>query len=160
MTLDYIEDELLGRIKESLKDKELKNSDGNLSKINCFTGWMPPKTEENEEYPFVMLRVIEGGDTPGKSKAKFKAYVGACAYAKNTKANFEDYKKGHKDLLTVIQSVREDLLSDKLIGHGKIDEEELVSYKIYEEQCFPFIHAEITINMIIPSILEKEDYNG
>ncbi|MBN1469427.1 MAG: hypothetical protein JW924_11945 [Fusobacteriaceae bacterium] len=160
MTLDFIEDELLARITDSLKDKELKNSEGILAKINCFTGWMPPKTEENEEYPFVMLRIVEGADNPDKSKAKFKAYVGACAYAKNTKASIEDYKNGHKDLLTAIQSIRQNLLGNKLIGHGKIDEDELVSYKIYEEQCFPFIHAEITINMIIPSILEKEDYYG
>ena len=152
MTIDFVENELLERIENILKDKKLKNSDGIFVGISCFTGWLPPKNDENEDYPFAMLRVLEGSDKIDESSATFKVFIGSCAYKKNTKATFEEYKEGHKNLLSVIQNIRKGLLSKKNLGYSRVVFP--FSYKIYEEQNFPFIHAEITITVELSQVEE------
>lgn len=154
MTFADIEENLKERIIDVFKDKTFLNSKGIFEPIKVITGWIPPSDLEEEVYPFAMIRTLEGLDTEENSLLTFKVYLGFCAFEKNKKAKIEEYREGHRVALSAIQNIRSSLLKKRALNFGII--EKPLKFGIHEEQDFPFITGEMSINVKIFQV-ESED---
>lgn len=154
MTFADLEEDLKDRLKNIFKEKTFLNSKGELEPLKILTGWIPPSDLEEETYPFAMIRTTEGSDTEEKSSLNFKIYLGFCAFAKNNKAKIEDYREGHRVVLSAIQNIRSSFLKKRALNFGII--EKPLNFKLHEEQDFPFMTGEINISVKVFEIESEE----
>lgn len=166
MTPDNLEELVKTRITEVLKDILLINKDGEYSSVNVTTGLLPPKnwkiisedsdgnevTEDYQEFPFVLLRTLSGEDISNeKSSVHIKAIIGvALEEQSHGEYNIEPFTKGHKDLLSIINRIRRDFLSNPIFGNCSLQFP--FKWEIDEEQPLKNLYGSIEINFKVPGI--------
>lgn len=171
MTPDILEESIKDRVEEALSGLTLRNSKFEYSTVNVNTGLLPPKDFKYkigddefkyDEFPFVLLRTLGGEDNEEKSIVSVKLLLGIVIESKEKRdktpgMEFEPYRKGHKDLLTIIERIRLNFQKNPIIGNY-FSFEKPFKWEIYREQPLLHMYGEINMNFRIPQIELEEDY--
>lgn len=119
--------------------------------VNVLAGWLPPKragAKEEEDFPFVRVIPLEGGDSSTLGICTVSLLVGTWA----------DDPGGWRDCVNVIQRIRLSLLAlpgRTLAGRYRMTEKDgqLLTWRIYEDQPYPQWFGEITSHFSIPAMV-------
>lgn len=113
-------------------------------------GYLPSKTASNRdqpEYPFIIVRALEGKVTD-EHKVKVKLLFG-------TKSNDDE---GYLDVLNLVERVRIAILRSGVLERKyRLDNEQPLMWKLYEEQPQPEWVAEATMTWLLPTIREENN---
>lgn len=136
-----------------LADFVLQTGKGEAKAPQVVAGYLPPKNANDEpEFPYVGLRLLEGEDTTEDGKATVKIYIGT----------HDEDANGWRDAANVLFRIREHLLTKPVLAE-RYRLELPLRWKIYEEQVFPQWFAELTTSWIVPrpvEIFEEVDYGS
>jgi hypothetical protein len=120
---------------------------------NLFDGWVPPKTVDAEQFPFVTIRPAEGSDSPQgadqAASAKVIISVGA----------FIDADDGWLDVLDVIQAIRLDLEEQPAIAGTSFEHTGPLEWQLVDESKRPQWFGLVTTNWTIPRPRRVEALN-
>lgn len=117
---------------------------------NVHLGYLPEKTAENrqqEEYPFILLRPIEGEGTEEQYRVKLLLLF----------ATKSDDDSGFLDVLNLMERVRIMLLKKRLIDN-RFYMEMPYKWKFYDEQAQPEWFGEAVTTWSLPHVQEEVDY--
>jgi len=139
-----------------LNDITIKVDEGEVTP-RIHEGWVPPKTKSNrdEEYPHVAVRLKNGTDTKNESTVNIIIYFGSYSYGtlKDDKL-VEDYS-GYKDIANMIERVRQELLKTSFLGPYILEDN--VTWEIPEEQPYPYWTGNIRTTWKIRQIQKDID---
>lgn len=116
-------------------------------------GWLPPKTPEGEQYPFLLVRPQSGTDSePGadqNAKATVEIVIGT----------YSDSDDGWLDVLEVIEAVRQDVAAAPSIAGTAFEQTGPLTWEIPAEQVRPQWLGKVVTNWTIPRARRVEARN-
>ncbi len=116
-------------------------------------GWLPPKTPESEQFPFLILRPNSGQDSEQASdqaaRAAMKIIVGT----------FSDTDDGWLDVVSLIDAIRADLGAQPAIQGTAYEHVGPLTWEIPEDQPRPQWFGTVTTNWQLPRPQRVEALN-
>ncbi|NPV30656.1 MAG: hypothetical protein HPY58_13620 [Firmicutes bacterium] len=152
MTPVLLVDALRDFIEDVVKNYWLETKKPDLNKPpQVVTGYLPPPEASREEpnFPFVIIRLLEGTDDQEGSTVTVKIIVGTYS---------EDSQNGWRDVANIIQRIRTELLRRRVIAK-KYRVEYPIKFEIVEEHPYPeWIGVMTTVWAIAQPIVEEVFY--
>lgn len=146
-------DELQTFIGGVVGDYQMETNRPNLSKApQVIAGYLPPKKSDSSsdpDFPFVIVRLIEGTDTQDDAKVVIKIIAGTFS---------EDAQSGWRDPVNILQRIRTELLKRRVVG-GKFRLEFPLKIEMPEEQPFPEWVGFMTTTWTIAQPVEEVQYD-
>lgn len=155
--------DLLEKIKEFLQREvatkiklELPPQDGQfngaykLVNPSIHIGWLPPGTALNDtqhNIPSILVMSDGGEDVGSEASLIIRLIIGVYDPGlTRTEDDIELNCKGYKDLLNLITRIRIEL-SEQLIIDDLIEVEKPIKWKMYDEQMYPYWHAQMEFSI-------------
>lgn len=142
-------DELKVFIEGVVSDYRLDTKQAELSRApQVLAGYLPPKEPNSTDYPFVIVRFIEGTDAQDEGKAVIKIIAGTYS---------EDAQAGWRDPANILQRIRTEFLKRRIVG-GKFRLEFPLKIEMPEEQPYPEWIGFMTTTWTIAQPVEEVTY--
>ncbi|HOV79367.1 MAG TPA: hypothetical protein PK728_04615 [Bacillota bacterium] len=138
-------------IEPLVKSYVLETNRPNLAKPpQVVTGYLPPKNPNFDapDFPFVIVRFVEGTDSDDGSTAVVKIIAGTYS---------EDAREGWRDAANILQRVKTELLKRRVIAK-KYRVELPMKIEMPEEQPFPEWIGVMTTTWAVAQPLEEVIY--
>lgn len=151
MTPTLLVDELRDFVDEVVRNYWFETNRQDITKApQVVTGYLPPKkSSPDPDYPFVIVRLVEGSDNPEGATVTVKIIVGTYS---------EDAQNGWRDVANIIERVWIELFKKRIIGK-KFMVEYPMKFEMPEEQPFPeWIGIMTTVWTVAHSVLEEVGY--
>ncbi|KEO84759.1 hypothetical protein [Tumebacillus flagellatus] len=128
-----------------VKDTSFETTEGTNKPPQVLDGWLPPKGEgDGPDYPFILVRPIEGEDICG---------VSASAQVKLLFGTYSNDANGFLDVINLMERVRIALLTAGIIdGSFRLDS---YKWKLFEEQPAPEFVGEAVSFWTLPTIVQE-----
>jgi len=151
MTPTLLVDELRNFIDDVVKNYWLETNKQDLNKPpQVVTGYLPPKkSTPDPDYPFVIVRLVEGTDNQEGATVTVKIIVGTYS---------EDAQNGWRDVANIIQRIWTELFKRRVIAK-KFMVEYPMKFEMPEEQPFPeWVGIMTTTWTVAHPVLEEVEY--
>lgn len=107
--------------------------------------FLPPKKyNEIPDYPFIIIRIIDGEDTETDATVKVKLLFGT----------YSEDRDGYADVLNMMERVRQELLKQRILDK-KYRMELPYTWKVFEEQPYPEWIGEATTTWVVSRVQEE-----
>lgn len=107
-------------------------------------GWLPPKTgSDDAQYPFILVRPRNGGDTEQGADQQADARVDLIV------GTYSDDDEGVLDVVAVVDAIRENLDATPVLDRA-FEQVGPMTWSIPEEQARPQWLGVVTTNWIVP----------
>jgi hypothetical protein len=149
MTPIMLVDILVKFLKPVVMEFELETNVHGIKKApEVVKGYLPAKKpttkQETPDFPYVIVRYLEDTDQADGGMAVLKIYVGTYS---------DDEQQGWQDAMNVITKIKIALLKRRNFGPFRI--EYPIKTELPEEQPYPEWAAILTLNILIPHIIEE-----
>lgn len=150
MTPTLLVDELRNFIDDVVKNYWLETNKDLNKPPQVVTGYLPPKkSTPDPDYPFVIVRLVEGTDNQESATVTVKIIVGTYS---------EDAQNGWRDVANIIQRIWTELFKRRVIAK-KFRVEYPMKFEMPEEQPFPEWVGIMTTNWTVAHpVLEEVGY--
>ncbi|MDA3731667.1 hypothetical protein PBV87_09280 [Niameybacter massiliensis] len=130
-------------LEEALVNVELESKDNITRKPKVELGYLEPlkvDDDENKDFPYVLIRYINGEDKEEESEMNLKLIIGV----------HSPDSRGWVDILHIIEGIKQYLLKKKVFDYYTL--EHPVKSSIPEEQAYPHFHGFLELKFKIPRI--------
>lgn len=162
MGLPHLMETLKGFVQDDLKEMRLKVKQEEWASkvplerpVQVYTYMTPVPTDNTELVPYILLRPVKGSDTSDEDSGLPESTVTIMGYIAVYDRNPQE---GQMAVLNIIEKLRLDLLSRRVIG-GEYELQEPFEYKFYDDIILPYHEAEFTtiwrmqpVKRIIPEL--------
>ncbi|AKL95013.1 hypothetical protein CACET_c15640 [Clostridium aceticum] len=154
MIVTFLQDCLIKELQDILGGMLFKNSRDERVPINIYSQYLPAKEDEDDEqhYPYIIARVLDGDDSEENQPASCKIMLIIGLYDE------DDRYQGYKDVMNVIEKIRQFLLKKRMVA-GQFILEYPLQWAVNEEDVYPFYFGGIETNWTLPGI-RMEDEEG
>jgi len=150
MTPVLLVDEIKSFIEEVVKNYWLETNKDTNKAPQVVTGYLPPKkSTPDPDYPFVIVRLVEGSDSQDGATVTVKIIVGTYS---------EDVQNGWRDVASIIQRIWTELFKKRIIAQ-KYRVEYPMKFEMSEEQPFPeWVGIMTTTWTVAHPVFEEVEY--
>jgi hypothetical protein len=103
--------------------------------------------EEDEKYPFVVVRLDEGNDDEDESFVKVDFVIGYKS---------REEEQNYESLLSILEKIRQHYQSNRFLEHFEMDKK--LSWRMQDkEDYYPYFYGYISTVWNIPSVIEGDE---
>ncbi|MCT8975497.1 hypothetical protein N4T77_02685 [Clostridium sp. CX1] len=143
MTPIELVDELVGFIKQAVKEYDLSTKANGITKApEVYSGYLPSKGkgEDSSEFPYVIVRYISEEDNEDDT-VSIRIIIGAYN---------EDEQNGWRDPLNIATRLKVAFRRTQIIGSFSLKDK--IEIELFEEQPFPYWFAIMDLNFYIQKV--------
>lgn len=154
MIPSLLQDYLVEDMKNLFDGFLLKNVENKQVPINIYSQYLPAKKSQNDtnHFPYIVIKLLDGDgkDEESNDTCRISFIIGI--YDDDT--NY----KGYKDLINVIEKIRQHLFSIRIFDN-KYSIEYPYNWIIHDDDTYPYFFGAIETHWTVPKVnyIDKEE---
>lgn len=144
---------LVRLVEKAVSDILLLDKTGTPRKIKVFNGYLPLKNDEEEDFPYVLVRFEKSSTDWDGTESQVAIIAGTYCEGRDNEGIAGNKMQGFIDGLNVLSMIRSEIMN---LPNGVMENCFVVKSPIVlsdpGEQEFPYWHCEMTTSWVIPFI--------
>lgn len=144
---------LVRLVEKAVSNILLLDKTGDPRQIKVFNGYLPLKGNEEEDFPYVLVRFEKSSTDWEGTESQIAIIAGTYCEGKDAEGTVGNKMQGFIDGLNILSMIRSEILT---LPNGVMEERFVVKSPIVlsdpGEQEFPYWHCEMTTSWVLPFI--------